>query len=321
MTSTYITKKFSSINNIIRTRDFLKFQFNNSKLNTNTYSFDFLDNKVFLENNDILNVDKIEKIISGVDKKAEKIDSLTELSYDESVFKNKFDCEKKLQNYLNHNFSKAYGLNIKLNNHYNQTYVYSSKIVLNDISQKLKVDLETSKDLSSIISFYDLLTKLKNKEEIKNIDEVFNMIEIHIQFYLSELEKFEANQEIKKKLIETKCANLEDSRYNLFILGTVLWIALFFSLIYIYYGWDVIEPITYLSMNGMFIIQLLFILLVGVELSPNYLYSDHYRGKNMKKLMQKHGYCNRFHINISKEVKLTKVLLKALEGFRKVSKK
>ena len=66
------------------------------------------------------------------------------------------------------------------------------------------------------------------------------------------------NQETKKKLIDSKCKGLSESRFNFLILGAIIWIALFFSLIYVYYGWDVIEPITYLSMNGMFIIQLLF---------------------------------------------------------------
>lgn len=318
-----ISKKLYSIRNVLKSKDFLKFQFNNSKINTNSYSFDFIENKIYTIEKDLSDEKKLEILFSGIDKKAEKVNSLKQITFEDSLTSKKDDPinVKAIELYSKYNMAKEYGINFKLNNHYDQTYIYSTRVVLEDIAKSFNIQLENSNNIGSIVSFYDLLNKIQNKSEIKNIDEVLEVIDFHIKLYLSELEKLEENQETKKKLIDSKCKGLSESRFNFLILGAIIWIALFFSLIYVYYGWDVIEPITYLSMNGMFIIQLLFMTFVGIEPSPNYFYSDHFRSKNMAKLMQKYGYCYNFHKNISKEINVCKVLIKALEGFRKVVRK
>jgi hypothetical protein len=120
----------------------------------------------------------------------------------------------------------------------------------------------------------------ENKKEIEN----------KISSLLSIYEKLFEEQTQAEKLLEKR---LKDRRWwflNLGLLFFVLHAALFYYLIYELYGWDTIEPITYIVGNVYWIIGLSFYVMKKKKLDLSLFSTSAYTSEFMKNFGKRIGY-------------------------------
>lgn len=157
---------------------------------------------------------------------------------------------------------------------------FNEKVVINNhnfflLENFRKIMKEKEISRSKIISILG-----ENKKEIEN----------KISSLLSIYEKLFEEQTQAEKLLEKR---LKDRRWwflNLGLLFFVLHAALFYYLIYELYGWDTIEPITYIVGNVYWIIGLSFYVMKKKKLDLSLFSTSAYTSEFMKNFGKRIGY-------------------------------
>ena len=261
------SRKFSSktYNNFVRFSDDL----DNNELKVPIYE---KNHSIFLKKD--LKISDFIKMVEGVDQRIQKIEFLNHKG--ESVT----NSEQNLLDCARNSFI------LKLNGHINIKYFPSVNMIISNSNQ---IDSETNQKEKFLISnnFNFFLFKNFDHKDFsfseksftefrKKVDsDLINLLEV----YENLLKQFEKSKErLDKKFDKTMKLYL-----NLGILFFLVHAVLFYFLIYHFYGWDTIEPTTYIVANVYWIIGLSFFIYKKKRLDFSFIYSETFKNNFYKK--------------------------------------
>jgi hypothetical protein len=167
-------------------------------------------------------------------------------------------------------------MKFEINGYINQKYLPSHVSIFNSYQVNLK-------NIYSFIlqkKIHDSQYYPKFKDEIN--EKLGNLLKTYDQI-LQEYEKAETL--IQKRLLQKQKLYL-----NLSIAFFILHLIVFYCLIYQLYGWDNIEPITYIVGNVYWVIGLAFLLRYKKKLDINYFYSSSFNKNFIKSRAELFGY-------------------------------
>jgi hypothetical protein len=211
-------------------------------------------------------------------------------------------CNEKIQkveffNYLNKesvnvetNFNSVIHtpLKIQINGLLTQKYLPTHETILNDYK------------LDGVNNPYNLviLRTLKSENPSELRKEILEKLDNLTNIYQTLLKECNKSEEIINKRVESK------SRLymNLGILYFLLHLIVFYLLIYQFFGWDTIEPVTYIVGNCYWILGLLFFIRYRRKLDISYFYSSGFTTKYYSYRAQLLGYSRGDKEFVSKEL-------------------
>ena len=214
------------------------------------------------------------KMIEGVDQRIQKIEFLDHKG--ESVTNSEeilLDCAKK-------------SFTLKLNGHINIKYFPSVNMMISN-SNQIKSETNEQEKFMILNNFNFFLFKNFNRKDFsfsqKSFTEFRNQVDTDLnnllEVYGNLLKKFEkAKERLDKKFDKTMKLYL-----NLGILFFLLHAVVFYFLIYHFYGWDTIEPTTYIVANVYWIIGLSFFIYKKKKLDFSFIYSETFKNNFYKK--------------------------------------
>ena len=214
---------------------------------------------------------------------------LNEVNYKE------LDKTKEIKEILSDNFI----LNIKNTTNNNELNIYH----LADIRKLSKVQNKTILNdfNSSNINTLNLILASLNIKSIKNNNDykyILNKIEMLIHKYQYMLEYLN-----KKEIAVEKQAKRNQNFYiYIIILYSLIHLIAFYYLIYKYYGWDEIEPITFLVGNLYWIIGIAFFIMFKSKLGIEFLFQKEIINKIRSKTAFKLGFCKFNQNNLSNHI-------------------
>ena len=227
--------------------------------------------------------DKLTDVANRINNSAENIQKVEFLNSSDEAIANQ---ETNFQELIKSPF------NLRLNGYQTVKYFPSLNIALN---------LQPKSESGMIINNYNLflldsLKKIMKEKEINKslIDSVLgenkSEVEKRINELLSIYEKLFEEQSSAEKLLEKR---LKDRRWwflNLGMLFFILHAIVFYYLIYQVYGWDTIEPITYIVGNVYWIIGLGFFVMKKKKLDFSLFSSTSYKKEFMTFFGKRIGY-------------------------------
>jgi len=331
-------KHYISLSGILKQSNAIKFEFNNSSLNSNIYSFKYLENTSFLDTKQV-NLLKYQEIsqesllqsLKGVDNKIEEISKIKYLSLTSSVEENLFYKEQKDKiegrsnkddaktpansnanivsndiNGVHSNHTKElsdYGFSTIINNHYHFMMVYSTEMFLKRYMLQTQSQSESNILTNMINGKSTNLVNLLNLFLLQNKDTTGtnNIVDL-LSKYIQQIEKIKDLLDLKEQIINKRVLEAQLVKSNILIFLTVLWLASFFFLIYSLYGWDIIEPVTFLSGSILFLLQLVYFLKYKKRIGLEYYFSKSYSRFLFEKFSFEYGYNKNFHSEIAQEI-------------------
>jgi len=166
---------------------------------------------------------------------------------------------------------------------------------------------------SYILAIAERVNSLEDKNEIKRIIEEKKLDDdFKLNSLLQIYEKIYAEYEKEEEYIETKFKSRIKSISNLALLFFIVHAILFYYLIYHKFGWDTMEPITYIVGNVYWIVGLSFFIFKKRKLDLNFIFADTYKKEFFSKIGRRIGYSKvekDFLINEIKEIKNFKATL------------
>ena len=114
----------------------------------------------------------------------------------------------------------------------------------------------------------NILSLNANKEEVKKeiTTQVANLVSIY--------ENYEAEMNKVEDILDKKLNNQRKQFLRISLLYFIAHLVVFYALIYQFYGWDTIEPITYIVGNIYWIIAIGFFIKTKKKLDMSYFISD-----------------------------------------------
>lgn len=166
-------------------------------------------------------------------------------------------------------------IKFEINGYINQNYLPSHITCFNDFSIK---------------NIYSKLLQMKINDSKGSFDnsknEILNKLENLLKIYNSILLEYKkAETLIHKRLLQKQKLYL-----NLSIAFFLLHLIVFYLLIFQFYGWDQIEPVTYIVGNVYWIIGLGFLLRYRAKLDISYFYSKTFNKRFLKQRAELFGY-------------------------------
>ena len=141
------------------------------------------------------------------------------------------------------------------------------------------------------------IESIKNKDKIGNTIKEIDDLLFKYDKMLKELHSEEHNIE---KIVEKK----RKMYINLIILYFLLHLLLFYALIYQIYGWDEIEPVTYLVGNLYWIFGIAFFLTFKSKIGLEFFFTNLLKNKLRNKVMKQIGYSSHNYKLMRKEYEL-----------------
>ena len=155
---------------------------------------------------------------------------------------------------------------------------------------------------------------INNRHNSKNFHEsLFQELDNLVQIYEKMLSEFNE----KQRVIETKLKRTSNFYSYLVILYLVLHLVLFYALIYHMYGWDVVEPVTYLVQNFYWIIGLSFFLSKKHRFEISYFLSSGFLNRFFHKNNKIIAYSKKNHEFIKKELAYINTFKRSLKNQNK----
>jgi len=193
---------------------------------------------------------------------------------------------------------------IRINNHHSIYYLPSLNRFM-DANVKGFGNINVHNRNSFNFALKKIMLSNGNKEELKK--ELKEKLDELIKVY----EKYEDEMNKKDKIIKDRYLNSQKRFVRLSILYFALHLGLFYLLIYQLYGWDEIEPITYIVGNIYWIIGLAFFIKYKKKLDVPFFFSKNFADAHFSKQCQLLGFNRKAH-------DFTQNYLKQLKSFNQV---
>lgn len=273
ISSSKVSKRFYSevYNNIVKFSDDL----NNNELKLPIYDKNY---SIFYKKED--KISDFLKRIENVDQRIQKIEFLNH--------RGEIVSETEYENNLL-SFSKNSFI-LKLNGHINIKYFPSVNMLISQATDKKDECNFLEKEKISIFNNFNsflLKTFYSNtgfsESNQKSISELKKEVDSNLKNILEVYESLFNHYEKSKERLDKKFNSTMKLYLNLGILFFLLNVIVFYVLIYQIYGWDTIEPITYIVGNIYWIIGLGFFVYKKKKLDFSFFYSEVFRTNFYKK--------------------------------------
>lgn len=227
--------------------------------------------------------DKLKDVANRINLSAEKVQKVEFLSIKEESLN---DQELNFQDIIKSPFT------LRLNGYQTIKYFPSINMVINPHPKFNEKVVINNHNFFLLENFRKIMKEkeISRSKIISILGENKKEVEYKISSLLSIYEKLLEEQTQAEKLLEKR---LKDRRWwflNLGLLFFVLHAALFYYLIYELYGWDTIEPITYIVGNVYWIIGLSFYVMKKKKLDLSLFSTSAYTSEFMKNFGKRIGY-------------------------------
>ena len=238
-----------------------------------------------------------------------------------TVYFSENDKVKDLQSKVENSFNGKIQLDFKENENLTMRELLSKDFLvnINFKDQKYKsVDLHSIPDLNRLLGKFYIGSNFSRVDEFNNLL-LSNSSSLNKKDIISFLEKEISNYSDLLKKIEEREQKLENETSKksefygllglLYFLGHLI---LFYVLIFQLYGWDNIEPITYLVGNCYWIFALGFFAFKKKKLDIDLLYSKGFKAMQYQIFSKKLNYSRKSHFNIYTQLSELSTLRDAL---------
>ena len=246
---------------------------------------------IFFNENDSINV--VNEKISGINEKIQSVEFIQ--------FESKEILSDEIKNKTLMKEFMSYPFIIRINKHISFTLVpgvfqqlFEESGIAKELQSNNIDNMKTSEDIKNIIllSLYDL--KEKNYTNKNNYEEEKALYISSIKSKLEQREKFLKSlfeiQVLSEKMVYDKLIFMSKVAIKLGMLFAVSHFSVFYLLIYKFYAWDVIEPITYIVGNVYWVATLGFLAFKNQKLEFNMLQYDSIRDLYLDKYSKQHNY-------------------------------
>lgn len=268
---------------------------------------------IFFNETDSINV--VNEKIQGISEKIQSVeflqcDSKENLTED---FKNK----TLMKDFIKNPFA------VRINKHLSMNYIpgvfpqlFIESNLINEIQSNNPDFLKTSEDIKNVIllSLYDL--KQKNSADLKKYEEEKACFIADILSKLDQREKFLKSlfekQSLSEKMVNEKLEFMSKVAVKLGMLFAISHFSVFYALIYKFYAWDVIEPITYIVGNIYWIATLGFLAFNNRKLEFEMLQYDSIKKIYFSKYAKQLNYNEHEKLRLQEELKTIELLRSGL---------
>lgn len=212
---------------------------------------------------------------------------------------------------------------IKINKHICTTYIpgvfpliFEETEIANQLQSNNPDYLKSAEDVKNVIllSLYEL--KEKNSSDNKNYEEQKALFISTVRSKLDQREKFLKSlfekQALSEKMVNDKLVFTSKVAVKLGMLFAISHFSLFYALIYKFYAWDVIEPITYVVGNVYWIITLGFLAFNNRKLDFDILQYNSIRDVYFNKYAKQLNYSEEEKLKLQEEIQAIEQLRSGL---------
>jgi hypothetical protein len=278
-------KNFSQVHNRI-----VKFS---SNLQKKEFKVPFEEScySVFLNEND-----KLSDVAARINGSSEKLQKVEFLNFSD----NSITDQAKLFKEISKNPFK-----VRINGHFVVKYLPSISSVV-DQNNRCEKYFKNNNNLSEnnllILQTCNSIFEKNMLNIEKNLNETKSQLVTNLDILIGEYEKLEKEYVKGEEFIEKRLKQKKRNLANIALLLVTLHAIVFYWLIYQMYGWDQVEPVTYIVGNVYWIIGLSFFVFKKKKLDFGLIFGSSYKKEFYAKLGEKIGYNQVEKLFITREI-------------------
>ena len=189
---------------------------------------------------------------------------------------------------------------LRINGHHLVRYLPSMTIALNENRNLSDSDLTDTNFL--LLQTSASLLDGGSLDIQKSLHDKKNSINAKIDKILLQYEKLQLEYQKAEEFIDKRLKSRRKTFANLALIFFILHAIAFYCLIYQMYGWDTVEPVTYIVGNVYWIIALSFFVMKKKKLDFGFIFAESYKKEFFAKMSQKINFSSTENLFIQKEI-------------------